>query len=450
MTTNAPTCRGAAVLQPAAASRSLLARAPTTPHLAQHTAHAAHCVPRFARSTLRATRSPHTRTQNHERPDAPRRRGPLQPVTSRTRLRLARRPHRAVRSTPRARNTPRTRPRAPLALTHAQTPPRELRRAARSTLPAHRRLALASSLRGNRTAQFAAHHVPAHYAPSPHHSRAHTAVRNTPRTQPGAPFALTHAHTQPRAPRRARYSKLPAHHRLALASSSRADRTAQCAAHHARSSLRAVCSSHARTHNHAKHATHATQCATSAHKQCARQAPHTTALAKRPTALAKRPRAATREPLARSVTAHALPAPEGVDTLIDRTGCGASLAPYFSARPHTRPWTRRLDGRPPSSHCCSPLVAAIQARVARARSALRHARGGSTLSRRSPRRPSPPARNAAHLLRRASLRGHTPVVATARWPPAVKSLLLAARRGDACARCSRPLGRPPRSRRLDT
>ena len=56
------------------------------------------------------------------------------------------------------------------------------------------------------------------------------------------------------------------------------------------------------------------------------------------------------------------------------------------------------------------------------------------------RRPALPALNAAHLSRRASLRGHTPVAATARRPPAVESLLLAARRGDARARFSRPLG----------
>ena len=35
-------------------------------------------------------------------------------------------------------------------------------------------------------------------------------------------------------------------------------------------------------------------------------------------------------------------------------------------------------------------------------------------------------------------------------PPAVKTQLLAARGGNARARCLRPLGRPPQSRRLDT
>ena len=121
--------------------------------------------------------------------------------------------------------------------------------------------------------------------------------------------------------------------------------------------------------------------------------------------------------------------------------------------PHAQePRSRGLDGRPPSSRCCSPLVAATLARAARVRSVTRRVRDGSALGRRSTRRLSPPALNAARLLRRAPpLRGHTPVAASARrWPPAVESLLLAARRGDTPARCSRSLGRPPRSRRLGT
>ena len=76
--------------------------------------------------------------------------------------------------------------------------------------------------------------------------------------------------------------------RLALASSSRNQRTAQCATRHARNTLHA--SLHKRTHHGA------------------RQAPH---------ALAMRPRAATRELSARGVTAHATSVPEGTDT---RTG----------------------------------------------------------------------------------------------------------------------------------
>ena len=104
---------------------------------------------------------------------------------------------------------------------------------------------------------------------------------------------------------------------------------------------------------------------------------------------------------------------------------------------NTSPLARRR------THHASHAATAPPAQHTHARS-----RDGSTLERRSARRPAPPALNAAHLLRRASLRGHAPVAATARRPPAVKSLRLAARRGDARARCLRPLGRPPRSQRL--
>ena len=115
----------------------------------------------------------------------------------------------------------------------------------------------------------------------------------------------------------------------------------------------------------------------------------------------------------------------------------------------TRPWPRGLDGRPPSSRCCAPLVAATPARAARARSVGRRIRDGSALGRRSMRRPAPPALNAEQL-RRAPLRGHTPVATTARRPPVAESLLLAARSGDARARFSRSLSQPPHSRRLGT
>ena len=116
----------------------------------------------------------------------------------------------------------------------------------------------------------------------------------------------------------------------------------------------------------------------------------------------------------------------------------------------TRPWPRRLDGRTPSSRCCSPLVAAAIARAARARSVGRRIRNGSTLGRRSMRRPSPPALNAARVFAPCfSAQSHV-VAAADRRPPAVESLLRAARRGDAHARCSRPLGRPPLLRWLNT
>ena len=111
---------------------------------------------------------------------------------------------------------------------------------------------------------------------------------------------------------------------------------------------------------------------------------------------------------------------------------------------------------PPAQH--KPARQAPHAsRFARGHSAARstHTRTQSrrldtTVERRSARRPAPPALNAAHLLRRASLRGHAPVAETARRPTAVESVRLAARRGDARARCSRPRGRTPHSQRLDT
>ena len=104
------------------------------------------------------------------------------------------------------------------------------------------------------------------------------------------------------------------------------------------------------------------------------------------------------------------------------------------------------SGRSPSR--CSPGAATRGA--ARALLApCRRFRDGSTLSRRSTRRPAPPALNAERLSPCFSARS-PPVAATARRPPAAESLLLAARRGDARACCSRPLGRTPRSRQLDT
>ena len=72
-------------LQPTAASHSLPARAPTAPHLAHHTSHATHCAPRFARGTLHAARSTHTRTQDT---NAPTRRGAAV-LSARRRLTLA-------------------------------------------------------------------------------------------------------------------------------------------------------------------------------------------------------------------------------------------------------------------------------------------------------------------------------------------------------------------------
>ena len=102
------------------------------------------------------------------------------------------------------------------------------RRRSQHTMPAphRRRLALTSGSRADRTARCVAHHARnacapsasradrTHCAPSAHDSRAHTAT-----IAPGAPR---------------RSAPPPARRRLTLASGSRADRTARCAAHHAR------------------------------------------------------------------------------------------------------------------------------------------------------------------------------------------------------------------------
>ena len=102
------------------------------------------------------------------------------------------------------------------SLSHAHTHQREIRRTARSTPPTHRLLALASNSRADRTTQFAQQHAPAHCAPSPLRTRAHTSVRNTPRTHHIERPAPHIAHTQrsPSAPLRS-----PSAHAPRLASS---------------------------------------------------------------------------------------------------------------------------------------------------------------------------------------------------------------------------------------
>ena len=201
--------------QPAAASHSLPARAPTAPHLAQHTSHATLCAPRFARSTSHAARSTH---HARKTTNAPTRRGAAV-LSARRRLTLAS-GSRADRTSQCAAHSARaTRHAHDLArrsLSHAHTHQREIRRTARSTLPAHRRLALASNSRADRTTQFAKQHAPAHCAPSPLRTRAHTSVRNTPRTHHVARLAPHTAHTQrsPSAPPRS-----PSAHAPRLASS---------------------------------------------------------------------------------------------------------------------------------------------------------------------------------------------------------------------------------------
>ena len=101
--------------------------------------------------------------------------------------------------------------------------------------------------------------------------------------------------------------------------------------------------------------------------------------------------------------------------------------------------------RPPSRRSCLPLVAATLARAACARSVGHRSRGGSALG----------GLRLLRCTRRVSCAVFLYAV-TRPWPlrldgpPAVKTQLLAARGGDARARCLRPLGWPPQSRRLDT
>ena len=123
---------------------------------------------------------------------------------------------------------------------------------------------------------------------------------------------------------------------------------------------------------------------------------------------------------------------------------GASLALCFSTRPHARGRCGSTD-RPPSRRSCLPLVAATLARAACARSVGHRSRGGSALG----------GLRLLRCTRRVSCAVFLYAV-TRPWPlrldgpPAVKTQLLAARGGDARARCLRPLGWPPQSRRLDT
>ena len=309
----------------------------------------------------------------------------------------------------------------------------------------------------------ASHSLPARAPTAPHSAQHFTHEHSAPHAShatPWAPSLATHTNTHHNAPARRDAAGPSAHRRLALASGSRADRTASCAPHVARNTLRATLRTRhiarrpLNTHTHARHERPDTP------RRCgpfSPPPPHTRLrLARRPhltsLLLAARRGALTRAARARSVGRR------GRDgSTLDRRSTRRPAPPALNAahilrraslRGHT-PWPRGLDGRPPSSRCCAPLVAATPARAARARSVGRRSRDGSTLGRRSMRRLASPALNAAQL-RRAPLRGHTSVAATAQRRPAVESLLPAARRGNARARYSRPLGRPPLSRRLDT
>ena len=123
---------------------------------------------------------------------------------------------------------------------------------------------------------------------------------------------------------------------------------------------------------------------------------------------------------------------------------GASLALCSSTRSHARGRCGSTD-RPPSRRSCLPLVAATLARAACARSVGHRSRGGSALG----------GLRLLRCTRRVSCAVFFYAV-TRSWPlrldgpPAVKTQLLAARGGDARARCLRPFDWPPQSRRLGT
>ena len=195
--------------QPAAASHLLPARAPTAPHLAQHTSHATLCAPLFARSTSHAARSTHHARKTTNAPRAAAWRS-FQPAAA-SHSPTARAPTAPLSAQHSARATRHAHDLARRSLSHAHTHQREIRRTARSTLPAHRLLALASNSRADRTTQFAQQHAPAHCAPSPLRTRAHTSVRNTPRTHHVARLAPHTAHTQrsPSAPPRSPSAHAP-------------------------------------------------------------------------------------------------------------------------------------------------------------------------------------------------------------------------------------------------
>ena len=161
-------------------------------------------------------------------------------MRSRHRSRQAARLRHTARSrAPRARDTPCARKRAGSTRrahdTRALAPHRAL--AIRHALA--RALATLSTLAPRARSQ----HIP-HFrlARRPHRTARGTPARHTLstfRSQPTAPrhcrrLLITRAHTQPERHRRPRPASSPARRRLALASSSRADRAAQCTALHAR------------------------------------------------------------------------------------------------------------------------------------------------------------------------------------------------------------------------
>ena len=266
-------------LQPAAASHSLPARAPTAPHVAQHTTHAASCAPSASRADRSATYTPsahHTRTHAATTPREPRCSGLPGPPPPHTRFRLARPSHRTVRSTQRTQHFARHASRAahcalPLATSHPRNHTAPTRRDAAGS-SARRRLALAFGPRADRAAPCATR-------------GARSTLRATLRTQHSARFA-PHTRTRP--------------HR---------DRTARCAAH----------------------ITHATRCAPS-------DSPPTAPLHCAPSAHHSRTRTATSAPTRRDAVGPNPPSPRIRFRIARRSHRAARSPPrtqHMACLPHT-------------------------------------------------------------------------------------------------------------------
>ena len=234
--------------QPAAASHLLPARAPTAPHLAQHTSHATLCAPLFARST-RTPPAQHTTHARPRTPRAPRRGGPFSPPPPHTRLRLARQPHLSLRNTARAQHATHTTWRAVRSHTRTHTKERsDAPRAARSqptasshSLPTraptaphnshnntHQLIARLLFFARAHTQACATRHARTTSAPRSTH-RTHTALAKRPAALAKRPRAETHEPPSPQShdARSGRRQKAPTRH------------TRVGAPRHARTTLRA-------------------------------------------------------------------------------------------------------------------------------------------------------------------------------------------------------------------
>ena len=196
------------------------------------------------------------------------------PPSPHTRLRLACRPHSTMRSTPRTQPIARHASHAahcapPAQHTHARGTTNSPTRREAAVQSARRRLALASGSRIDRAAQRTTRHARNTLRASLHtHAPDRTArcaahhARNTLRAvrfarRPYRNIArrllITREYAQPKRPNAPQRSGPPARRRLALASGSCVDRTAQRATRHARSTLRAFL-----THTHTQRSPSAT------------------------------------------------------------------------------------------------------------------------------------------------------------------------------------------------